>query len=243
MPLRVTLGYPSAAAADLDADPEMQVGAGHWRGGFTPEMQAEWAAAFAPLALCKPYVQGAQWAHLSDAEPHQFPNCGLIDAAGQVKPAAAKLREIREVHLKSALARLHPPGFGRRSESAADRFSPSWELRSASSINYPPSCRTSWRRRKRCARRCFPKKKEGKGEQRISRDEGPTMQSYILMACVVFMIIGAVIAVVGRTMRRIERARFWSGENPPQWGGWVMLVGAAFFVPAAILLLVIVKYF
>jgi heme/copper-type cytochrome/quinol oxidase subunit 2 len=69
------------------------------------------------------------------------------------------------------------------------------------------------------------------------------MQPYIVMACVAFMIVGAVIAVVGRTMRKIERARLWSGENPPQWGGWVMLVGAAFFVPAAILLVVIVKYF
>jgi Glycosyl hydrolase family 10 len=100
VPLRVTLGYPSASAADLDADPEMHVGAGRWRGGYTPEVQAEWAAAFTPLALCKPYVQGAQWAHLFDAEPHQFPNCGLIDAAGQVKPAVAKLRDVREAYLK-----------------------------------------------------------------------------------------------------------------------------------------------
>jgi hypothetical protein len=100
VPLRVTLGYPSASTADLDADPEMQVGAGRWRDGYTPEVQAEWAAAFTPLALCKPYVQGVQWAHLADAEPHQFPNCGLIDAAGQVKPAAAKLREVRQAYLK-----------------------------------------------------------------------------------------------------------------------------------------------
>jgi len=100
VPMRVTLGYPSASAADLDADPEMHVGAGRWRGGYTPEVQAEWAAAFTPLALCKPYVQGAQWAHLFDAEPHQFPNCGLIDAAGKVKPAVAKLREVRERYLK-----------------------------------------------------------------------------------------------------------------------------------------------
>jgi hypothetical protein len=100
VPMRVTLGYPSASAADLDADPEMHVGAGRWRGGYTPEVQAEWAAAFTPLVLCKPYVQGAHWAHLFDAEPHQFPNCGLIDAAGQVKPAVAKLRDVREAYLK-----------------------------------------------------------------------------------------------------------------------------------------------
>jgi hypothetical protein len=100
VPLRVTLGYPSAPGADLDADPEMQVNAGRWRDGYTPGVQAEWAAAFAPLALCKPYVQGAVWAHLSDADPHQFPHCGLLDAKGNVKPAAETLRELREAQLK-----------------------------------------------------------------------------------------------------------------------------------------------
>ncbi len=100
VPLRVTLGYPSSLGADFDADPDMHVGGGQWRGGYTPEVQAEWAASFTPLALCKPYVQGIQWTHLSDAAPHQFPNCGLIDATGKAKPAAAKLREIREAYLK-----------------------------------------------------------------------------------------------------------------------------------------------
>ena len=60
------------------------------------------------------------------------------------------------------------------------------------------------------------------------------MQPIILKVCVAFMIVGAIIAVVGRTMRKIERRRQWAGERPPQWGGWVMLVGAALFVPAAI---------
>src|SRR5207302_1895206 len=100
VPLRVTLGYPSAAGADLDSDPEMQVNAGRWRDGYTPGVQAEWSAGFTPLALCKPYVQGAVWAHLSDADPHQFPHCGLLDAKGGVKPAAQTLQEVREAQLK-----------------------------------------------------------------------------------------------------------------------------------------------
>jgi hypothetical protein len=100
VPLRVSLGYPSAASPDLDADPEMQPTAGRWRDGYTPQTQAAWAAAFAPLVLCKPYVQGALWVHLSDADPHQFPHCGLLDAAGRPKPAAQKLRELRQTHLK-----------------------------------------------------------------------------------------------------------------------------------------------
>jgi hypothetical protein len=99
VPLRVTLGYPSDDRADMDADPEMRVANGRWRGGFTPSAQAEWAAAFAPLALCKPFVRGIQWAHFSDADPHQFPHCGLLDAAGEPKPALARLRELREQHL------------------------------------------------------------------------------------------------------------------------------------------------
>ncbi len=100
VPLRVTLGYPSSAAVDMDSDPEMRVSGGRWRDGYTPRTQADWAAAFAPLALCKPYVQGVQWVHLSDAEPHQFPHCGLLDAEGREKPAADRLREMREKYLK-----------------------------------------------------------------------------------------------------------------------------------------------
>ncbi len=100
VPLRVTLGYPSSADPDLDADPELRVGAGRWDGGFTPAAQAAWAEAYATLATAKPYVQGVQWAHLSDAEPHQFPSCGLVDRDGALKPALGKLRELREKHLR-----------------------------------------------------------------------------------------------------------------------------------------------
>lgn len=99
VPLRVTMGYPSADKPDQDADPELAIGAGHWHGGFTPEIQAEWAIQFASLALCKPFVQSVQWCHFADAEPHQFPHCGLIDAKNQPKPALARLRELREKHL------------------------------------------------------------------------------------------------------------------------------------------------
>jgi hypothetical protein len=100
VPLRVTLGYPSAESPDPDADPELRVAGGRWHGGFDPATQADWAASFGALALCKPFVQGVQWAHLSDAGPHPFPHCGLADAANRPKPALAKLRELREKHLR-----------------------------------------------------------------------------------------------------------------------------------------------
>jgi hypothetical protein len=100
VPLRVTLGYPSSANADADADPDLFVEGGHWGSGFTPEVQAAWAADVTPLALCKPYVQGVQWTHFRDTLPHPFPHCGLVDRRDNLKPALQKLRELREAHLK-----------------------------------------------------------------------------------------------------------------------------------------------
>jgi hypothetical protein len=100
VPLYVTLGYPSSANADPDADPDLRVEGGRWGNGFSTEVQAAWAAEVTPLALCKPYVQGVQWTHFRDAEPHQFPHCGLADRRDNLKPALQKIRELREAHLK-----------------------------------------------------------------------------------------------------------------------------------------------
>jgi hypothetical protein len=100
VPLQVTLGYPSAETKLPQADPDLRVGLGFWRGGYTPDAQADWAAAFASLAVSKPFVRGVHWAHLTDAEPHQFPHCGLFDANGQPKPALEELARLREEHLR-----------------------------------------------------------------------------------------------------------------------------------------------
>jgi hypothetical protein len=99
-PLYVTLGYPSSANVDADADPDLHVEGGRWSNGFTAEVQAAWTAEVTPLALCKPYVQGVQWTHFRDAQTHQFPHCGLADRRDNLKPALQKLRELREAHLK-----------------------------------------------------------------------------------------------------------------------------------------------
>lgn len=100
VPLRVTLGYPAAESADAKADPEMRIDAGRWHGGFSPQTQADWAAAFGALALCKPFVQGIQWVHLCDAHPHQVPHAGLVDSKGQPRPALDRLARLREQHLR-----------------------------------------------------------------------------------------------------------------------------------------------
>jgi hypothetical protein len=94
------MGYPSSNGRDLRADPEQSLQGGYWRGGFTPETQAQWAEAFVTLALCKPFVQSVQWTHSFDAESHLFPHCGLVDAAGRVKPVMQQLRALRESHLR-----------------------------------------------------------------------------------------------------------------------------------------------
>jgi hypothetical protein len=100
VPLQVTLAYPAQAGADPRAEADLCVDAGYWRAGVSAEGQADWAEAVASLALAKPYVRAVYWAHFSDAEPHQLPHCGLVDAAGQVRPALGRLRTLRQQHLR-----------------------------------------------------------------------------------------------------------------------------------------------
>jgi hypothetical protein len=100
LPLQITLGLPSSTTADPLANQDLGTKAGRWRDGFTPEVQADWAGAFARLTLCKPAVRSVQWIQLDDAQPHFFPSCGLIDAAGKVKPALERLRQLRADHLR-----------------------------------------------------------------------------------------------------------------------------------------------
>ncbi|HYV37550.1 MAG TPA: endo-1,4-beta-xylanase [Gemmataceae bacterium] len=100
VPLHITLGFPSDADKDAQASPDLAVNAGRWRSGYTPEIQAEWAEAFARLALCKPAVKSVLWTHLDDAEPHLFPGCGLVNAKGDVQPALARLGQLRAAHLR-----------------------------------------------------------------------------------------------------------------------------------------------
>jgi hypothetical protein len=100
VPLHVTLGYPAGTQPDPGADPELRVGGGHWGDGFTPAVQAQWAEAVGSLCLCKPFVQGVQWIHYSDAWPHQMPGCGLVDAASKPRPALQTLHDLRAHHLR-----------------------------------------------------------------------------------------------------------------------------------------------
>src|SRR5262249_41370354 len=86
-PLQVTLGYPSTTAADSVADADLAASGGHWLTGLDAATQAAWASAVGNVALCKPAVRSVQWTHYLDGARHQFPGCGLVDHAGQPKPA------------------------------------------------------------------------------------------------------------------------------------------------------------
>jgi hypothetical protein len=99
VPLRVTMGYPADQGHDPEADPEMAPGAGFRQSGYDAASQADWVRSFVALTLCKPFVQGVQWTHLADAQPHLFPHCGLLDPQGTARPALQVLAELRREHL------------------------------------------------------------------------------------------------------------------------------------------------
>src|SRR5262245_9727123 len=68
VPIQVSLAYPSSSAPDPKANSnEKSDSAGRWR-DQSPAAQAEWADAFASLAICKSYVSGVFWDHLTSAE-------------------------------------------------------------------------------------------------------------------------------------------------------------------------------
>ncbi len=100
VPVQVSLGYPASKAPDPKAGPDESAGDyGHWR-DISAAAQADWATGFGGLSLCKSYVTGVFWDHLSDAEPHRLANAGLIDSRGMIRPALDRLRALREEHLK-----------------------------------------------------------------------------------------------------------------------------------------------
>jgi hypothetical protein len=99
-PLEVVLGVPAASGPDPNATEHGQeVWRLGWRGGPTPEGQAEWGASFAELALCWRKVRAVTWSPWSDAEPHLVPHGGLLDASGRPRPLLARLRGLRAEHL------------------------------------------------------------------------------------------------------------------------------------------------
>ncbi len=112
VPVQATLGYPSAADKAPHGDADQRVGLGWWRDGYSQAAQADWAAAFLSLVLCKPFVRAAYWTHLTDAEPHLFPNCGLVALDGTAKAALSELVRLRAGASEVTLPPRPPPTGG-----------------------------------------------------------------------------------------------------------------------------------
>lgn len=101
LPLEIVLSQPSSSAPDFGArDHREDLWAPAWRGGPTPEGQAEWGVSFAALALCKPEVHAVTWDHWSDADPHLTPSGGLVTTAGMVNPLLARFEGLRTKYLE-----------------------------------------------------------------------------------------------------------------------------------------------
>lgn len=96
LPLQVTLGFPSGTQEDVEATGDLEVGPATWKEPWSNEAQARWIREYVPLLMSKPAVLGVFWSHLSDALPHRFPNCGLLDASGRPKPSLQALSDLRQ---------------------------------------------------------------------------------------------------------------------------------------------------
>jgi hypothetical protein len=99
LPLLVSLTTPSAGGHDPRARVKTQPIDGGSAESLTPASQCDWIERYVPLILSKNCVQVLVWNQWSDADPHDFPHGGLIDASGRAKPALEALSAIRKEYL------------------------------------------------------------------------------------------------------------------------------------------------
>ncbi|MFO0803152.1 MAG: hypothetical protein U0791_08545 [Gemmataceae bacterium] len=101
LPLEVLLSHPASAAPDFGAREHGEsLWDAAWPNGPTSEVQADWGAAFAAMALCKHEVRAVTWDHWSDADPHIVPSGGLVTASGKLQPLLARLEGLRAKFLE-----------------------------------------------------------------------------------------------------------------------------------------------
>lgn len=99
LPLYFFVSFPSSAAADPASRRQAHVSVAAHPAGATPAGQLAWIERFIPALVAKPAVRGVFWNQWTDAEPHDFPHGGLVDANGAAKPALEALAAIRRRHL------------------------------------------------------------------------------------------------------------------------------------------------
>lgn len=99
LPLLINLTAPSDAAPDPLARPTLAAGPAPSATGWNQQTQRQLAEQWLSLLIARPNVRVVTWSQLRDAEPHEFPHGGLIDGAGQPKPALESLAATRRAYL------------------------------------------------------------------------------------------------------------------------------------------------
>lgn len=93
------LGAPSVPPR-LDRVDLQPMDPGYWRSPWSDIQQAEWLARVVGIAASKPFVQSVCWQEIGDPPagqtPLEMPDGGLLNAAGQPKPALRRLYELRQ---------------------------------------------------------------------------------------------------------------------------------------------------
>lgn len=89
-------GAPSQPLTDESREEQFR-DAGWWRAPWSPATQADFARKFATLALSRPFVHSVAWQDLADGtrKAREMPYGGLVNSAGETKPAARALMETR----------------------------------------------------------------------------------------------------------------------------------------------------
>ncbi len=100
LPLHVTVFFPSSSKPDSQADQSIKVDTRQWGGDPTEESQRQWAARWVSLAVAKPFVKSVTIAHAGDAQPHVFPNSGLMRHDFSPKPIFEWLKAFRTKYIE-----------------------------------------------------------------------------------------------------------------------------------------------
>ncbi|MFO0944776.1 MAG: hypothetical protein U1D30_02335 [Planctomycetota bacterium] len=93
IPLRVRFAFPSTPLAQQES-----MNAGAWHGSPTPSVQADFLEKFMTVALSKSRVERITWGTYRDSLEGRWPLSGLVTAAGEPKPALARLQAIRRTY-------------------------------------------------------------------------------------------------------------------------------------------------
>ncbi len=98
VPLHVTLAFPSTASDDPNSKSDLKVDSNGWKTAWSEAAQADWIKSYLPLLMAKQSVAGIFWTHLTDSQPHEFPNAGLLDALDNPKPALEQFVKTRHAN-------------------------------------------------------------------------------------------------------------------------------------------------